>query len=1225
MDINEFSINREIECLNRYMRQIFIKNLNNETKIDESKKFELGILISNLIKKSTIEESPKSLKSLNKMFNKFKENNKDIGFTLEELINNGWIRVVCDLWYINISNTYSIEKINIQDVDENYKQIILFIKQASKENYSKGRIILNDFNSIIENHRIIFKKTPQIQWFEENEIIINRENRYLLNTASDKLRPYINQIIANYWSELLDEDIEERDRLIKWIKYKELFNGGYGFWNMLNKNDFKIFAKTALNLLLLEEDMGDWKKEISIMNKKLWLENPKYISDKSIWWHEPKDSIEKIYKFYDKFNITSFIQNPRENIDFLLEAIISYASCYDNEILVKLIDNIDENVYLNRFLLENNAHLFHKVIIILLSNSETFLLGTSMILEIVYLKKDDYIYDDLWNRIKNILIYYLKSQEISVAYKNLTSLLIDIIQKGLLNYNYKLDNKKFFYAEKYKDVLHLIYSRAKEIININDICLSLRSVYDKEDIPISSPIVYVILDFLENKDKLNLVDLEKVFDLLYKIYIKSINNNTKYLNLKVLDESIGKSKVWIDILSSKKDKLKEFYKILKPIPINVELETNDNIVNYEERLNILYKVLYHLQFMSNIIINNYDYEKLDGQKINLIGESIKEYIINYQDNEVNLDIFDVGMMQNLDSRSIILSIIRSIYHLEESVKNEILHNIYTQTENTFNLIIIHEALLKIEDKRELEEIIINKLDKLSIDNVSFIPQMQDLIQCMTNMSSVPILDKALLVIDKYKNKLTSKQLNDNEEWFKNITIKIVYMKKDYETILSSDNKFYKGLVFLQNGHYDEAINIFESILKEKPNDLSVKMNLFCSYIRYQVFLHEEGNLNEEIMRNIESLTKQLMDVVKNDEKDYNFNSIFYQNILFLYSSIEDYSKFWMFTENMSKDILYSKECSTYILKMMSYENDTNKANLFLDKLIKIYGENDEDLIRIKSEVKFGGLNEPSIMNRNLDIESILYSMSSIARLSIYDKGKIYYHNRNEIKLEQMILRMVLEACDRVNDFSPNLIYDGKTSDEDTYNGLLREFFNSKFEENYQIRMEDQHKGGYTGNRNNQGKEGIGEIDLRIMDNNYEVSIVEGIKLETKDTNNIFKHINKVFGYDISNNKINFIIVYGYNKDPKQLWSKYEDYLKSNFIEDCKSNEIKYEVIEIGTYREIDYLADDGYLRMYFDKYNVLYTKHINKNNNSKCTVFHVFLDICKFENRDIAYKARNKN
>lgn len=1224
MDINEFSINREVEDLNKYMGQMFIKDLNNEIKIDESKKFELGILISNLIKKSTIEESPKSLKSLKEMFNKFKENNEEIDFTLDYLIQEGWIRVVCDFWYVNSSSIYRIRDIDVEKLDKNYQQIILFIKQVSKENYSKGRIILNDFNSIIENHRIIFKKTPQIQWFEENEIIINQDNNYLLNTTSDKLRPYINQIIANYWSELLDEDIEEKERLIKWIKYKELFNCGYGFWNMLSNDDFNMFAKIALDLLLSEEDMGDWKKEISIMNKKLWLENPKYIGDKSIWWHEPEDTIEKIYKFYDKYDITSFIQDPRENIDFLLDAIISYSSYYDNEILVKLIDNIEENVYLNRFLLENKIHLFHKVIIPLLSNSKTFLLGTSMILEIEYLKKDDYIYGDLWNRIKNILIYYLNSQEISVAYKNIADLLRNIIEKGRLNHNCELNNQKIFYSEKYSDLLKLIYSKATKIINANDICISLSDIYNKEEIPISNPVVYFMIDFLENKDKFNLINLEKIYDYLYKIYIKSINNATRYLDLKILSDNISKSKVWVEVLASKKGKPKEFYKILKPIHMDMTFENEDKLIEYEGKLNIQYKVLYHLNFMSNIIANDYNNEKLDNEEINKIGVCIKEYIINYQDDEVDLDIFDVGIMQNLDSRPMILSIIKSIYHLSENIKNEILNSIYIQTSNTFNLIIIYEALLKIEDKNKLEEIIVHKLDKLSIDNVVFIPQMQNLIQCMTNIKSISILDKALYVIEKYENRLTPKQFNDNKEWSQSIKAKISYMKEDYETILSSDNKFYKGLVFLEKKQYNEAIEIFESILKEEPNNLSAKINLFSSYIRYQVSLHKEGKLSEEIMKNIDSLATILMDFVKNNEEDKNFNSIFYQNVLFLYASIEDYSKFWEFAKTMNEDLLYSKECGVYVLKMMSYENDTNKAKTFFEKLIKIYGENDLDLVKIKSEIKSLNLSEPSIMNRSEKIKSILYSLSSISRLNIYDKGKIYYNDENEINLEQMLLRMVLEACNKVNDFSPNLIWNENTSDEDTYNGLVREFFNSKFEETYKIRMEDQHKGGYTGNKTNKGKEGIGEIDLRIMDNDCEVSIAEGIKLDSRDTSNIFKHINKIFGYDRSNHSVNFIIVYGNSKKPKQLWDKYKEYLNADFIKDCKSNEIRYEVIENDICSNLDYIAKDGYLKKYFDTYNVLYTKHINKNNNAKCTVFHIFIDVYKFENRDIAYKSRNK-
>lgn len=73
--------------------------------------------------------------------------------------------------------------------------------------------------------------------------------------------------------------------------------------------------------------------------------------------------------------------------------------------------------------------------------------------------------------------------------------------------------------------------------------------------------------------------------------------------------------------------------------------------------------------------------------------------------------------------------------------------------------------------------------------------------------------------------------------------------------------------------------------------------------------------------------------------------------------------------------------------------------------------------------------------------------------------------------------------------------------------------------------------------------GMGELDIRIVDNNNELMhILEAFILKSLNTTVIKEHLDKIFDYDLNGLPFNVIIIYSKTNDFSSLWTKYLGYL-----------------------------------------------------------------------------------
>lgn len=73
----------------------------------------------------------------------------------------------------------------------------------------------------------------------------------------------------------------------------------------------------------------------------------------------------------------------------------------------------------------------------------------------------------------------------------------------------------------------------------------------------------------------------------------------------------------------------------------------------------------------------------------------------------------------------------------------------------------------------------------------------------------------------------------------------------------------------------------------------------------------------------------------------------------------------------------------------------------------------------------------------------------------------------------------------------------------------------------------------------------GEVDLLIQKNGYPITIVEALNLKSFNTSYLDNHLDKIFGYDVSGNEFNVILVYVTVEDFNEFCKKYSKHIREH--------------------------------------------------------------------------------
>jgi hypothetical protein len=180
----------------------------------------------------------------------------------------------------------------------------------------------------------------------------------------------------------------------------------------------------------------------------------------------------------------------------------------------------------------------------------------------------------------------------------------------------------------------------------------------------------------------------------------------------------------------------------------------------------------------------------------------------------------------------------------------------------------------------------------------------------------------------------------------------------------------------------------------------------------------------------------------------------------------------------------------------------------------------------------------------------------ISRIKDLDDPHEILNAYDELSLPkgEQLLENIVSACLRLQG---NRIYRGNFSEDDR-NTYIADILESS---GYYVKDQTRWSKSYEG-------KSAGEIDIFIKDKfGVPLSIVEALNLDSLKKDYTAMHLDKIFNYDTSGLKSNFILIYSNAKGFSKLWNKYLDFVKNR--------PFQYELIsfeEIQTYEYADILA-----------------------------------------------------
>lgn len=413
-----------------------------------------------------------------------------------------------------------------------------------------------------------------------------------------------------------------------------------------------------------------------------------------------------------------------------------------------------------------------------------------------------------------------------------------------------------------------------------------------------------------------------------------------------------------------------------------------------------------------------------------------------------------------------------------------------------------------------------------------------------------------------------------------------------DSIINAESNYQLGLVELFNANsdlhmeeylqkLDSAKRYFDSSINKEENRIDAKL-FFLICVCLESIIQGKENQFELIFNEIKKLVWEQRMFTFNEELTSIHIGIF--RILSSFRKISKQKPDWWLDYKKQFNILcYNfyemQNCTTRKELFYNTINTNLSKNLIEKKVEPIFKTNFKaTLCKIDMILQDSDLNKQELefllylkklINEKKDDETQMINFN-------YEHLKEIYPNISYEEVEQLYTGVILQGdmsavykfLNDINKYSydrllncivasciklqGNKIYlQASEDDRNTYISNLLEALGFK--------NKDQTRWG----NSNAGKSS-GEIDIQIIENNgTPFSVIEALNLDSLNKSYLNLHLNKIFGYDTTGLKYNFILAYVVVKDFQAFWIKYIEHIKSHSFEYPISNFDTKKDVEFG--------------------------------------------------------------
>lgn len=1171
---------------------------------------------SELVEISKLPENPYLLCFLQKKYEQVKvENGGRLLFSFEELFSEGWLQITSEEWLWN-SFSYEYEKLNTHG-NEKEEQIVTFLKSLKETPYKDGLYPIIDEEST-EFLELLKKTRLSVEWFLEKKLLIRKKNELYINTFSNEWEIYGERVLSKKYEEW--NCLEEISNTEKWIHYCEFFVRCWRPEKYIDNKE-KLFEYC---LGRLEKEESSWEQEVvyvaksmqisaNMLKKKNKLSIPEYGVERQIF----------IETYFERWCRLEDIHSRRTiYFGICLRNYHVLSEKWQKKFCRILKKPYFEVQYFNIHSCENEICLADCVM-----EYEIFIPAICNIFHYIIenCRKDELkklYFRQLTKPIWDICYNGLNQSNKASWVRNLIELLVYLYNKG----NFYRKNRWYFSSveNNYKDFLEkLMKFYFKEIpenqkLDCEVIGYLLIKLGNSKDHNIQNYLGVLML--FAKQTELYVENQERKCNILYGLFnglitwIKIVKKRD--ILLSTVDWTFFSEAVWNDVLLQNHEKLIYLFDMLS-------IKELKEVECYKQNKSIILGVgnlallgLYFQALCLNKLHNDISFEIIKSIEANFIQEFI------CCQNEWKL--FSSENIRLADSSIVLSACMQVLSLLNENNRESLINNL--KIEEVIDVVFWLEYVKNKDIKNTLLNILIKVQKERLFDGICFLPTWQIAIDnllkfCFDESEEDKEVIKKMMEFAEYslkgfkevlKNKPESVR-KDYREWQESAYFRILLLKNQTEEILSSNNEFYKGVIWLNSDKLEEIQRAKKTFADSDEVIGSWKQNYLIACVLEIV---KKKELGLDYANEVKKYEKDFLDYISMAQNSYlaDINNLYIYG-LFLYLSIDKKENFWALYNQMPEELYKNKWVVNYVIEVyLSYGNVT-EARKQLTQLQKVYGEtpNIRKLQeKIVAEDSSEGQTERPIVQSNIVVDRLSCielrhmllmfkqkSNSFLAEVMIDEEEFQYLDNKSREKMhdkhEIHIISMICQSLKILQNYSVNLIHNKKVASEDVYNRTLKLLFNLREERFLGFRLEEQTQGGTTKTTYRSGEQGVGRRDLMMLRKENAVALLEGIKLWRVEKKKINDHIHKLSSYNIERVPIVIMPIYGYMDNEKNFWENYVKLLHKH-----QTNK-EFGIIKV---EEMDELLKTEFSA---GLQYIVKTKHNYKN--FEVTVYHIMIKI----------------
>ncbi|MED4454887.1 hypothetical protein [Metabacillus fastidiosus] len=1203
-------------------------------------KWGMDFLLLRLVQKGELEEDPRTVDSLIKIWEGFHKEYSNIDFTLDELITNGWIRVVWDRWYLPQEFTYS------RKIDSD-NPLVIFLQRLNQVPYSDERKLrLYSIEVELDLHRRYYPETPDLNWLLSEAVILKKEKSLFLNCSHRFVNQYASFILAKLWEQETNGPLDYMNRLTWWKNYFEYFMTDLCFFENINNYSQNNFLEAAVERLLTEKDCLSWQDEkvkLSAEGLSMYPDKMTVLPDCSYYYQLISE------RELDKMNwITSIghleagivMDRPREMLNILFSLVLQFDN-REKLHLKKLINNRKNRPYFYKIL--SGDRYSHYAIPYLLLEEDATLIGIHALIH--YTADSNGLWNErersvqeakareIWDEGLSFLAYTLHTQPVG----NVVNFILELVEwfyreirKPTIDSS-QIHHRRTGQLNSFFQLLLEMprHSRTSDLFIedlLPELINKLEVIYNNSDCSLKEELWPFGLWLIEQNYKGHLQDkyhlLKQFSGKMVKYYIHSFSNQIPcdcWIN--VIEKEI-ESLSWLLISKEVYNTNKELWQSFL-CPIDFQSLVNFSEKKYsEERKESIGKIRSHIKLLSYLTLHLKNEDMLKD-----ITSILSKLLLDFQHDKPkdrHMDVFDPHFEYNFFSAnnktSLFDKVSLAINNFADPLRINTLRELKRVPININRLSMLYNAMSREKDKKAIIQSITPSLVDKSLEAIMMLPDIQNTVREMLNTGNETMTKMAIDIMERYTDLARERNLLDWIEWEFSERLRANFILGNGEKILNSnipkkfENRksikdtlsFYQGLVLLnseEENQIKQSITIFENLINNKPGSTSCKINLIAANVRLLERLAKVEDKNND---EIQDLTNKLSKLFEESQAEISLTDdqhgafILTENHLYMLILIDDYIAFLNIYSSLDTEMKTNLKIGSYAVQVYIEQQEWEQANLLLHDMLNKHGHNDmllqlQEKIKQRKSVKT--FIEPSSVLHQFDWKVIGSARNSLKGLTIYDQARAYF-NKADAKVRDVLVTELFQACNKLKSMVPTLLKyseNGKVKqgEEDHYNDLLAILLNQSIK-SLGWTASTQPRGGFTGNQVST-KGGIGERDIVIYDgNNREITIIEGLRLQSAVEKNILSHFQKLFRYDASDTHFYFLINWGFYDDPVTLWSKYEKIILS-------WSEGQYSVVEKGNIFDLFPFFEDHWPLSF-------YTKHFSDIGN-EIYVIHLYVDV----------------